>query len=705
MIVARKKDAVVQGKAPLTKNVVQLRAGFVNLPESKEPDGRQRAASVAAELLQLGFSLDQRALVVLSNASKGDVESFYSEVVPYLREVTGSTRSFRPFWKGFPEQVMSMSETELWFHQLVHYASNGAYDPSDWTKSRPAAFERGSYTRVTAGTEEDLDRVFTDLASVNQSLGPEELLTLGWFVASGRALVMPAVVPFRENLAVLAALGAPVVLRDPTDVLRVAAVMSGWSASLPALPSPKQGRGWGVTKVDRNSMRFGRFSRAVRRRIMDLLEGTSCDPADMATRSGRWKRLGEVVHPGEFRRTHPRAFAAFESVRDGRARSWYSELDACMRSSLTAGLAKMAERPGELMRRIDRLFRSHPGSVDEVISAVAQAAPRASNKVLFEVYAHMERRRLPVTGRTAMIKGGRSRTPIPDLPALPGAAVDAVQDVVLGAVRGKLAALPALGACSVDLDLFKYPLPTNMRSVNPAMRPAPRGTRTPMTPNGAGTVRAFVHWMDDHGSQDIDLTATFVPDGKDGGKAKPTLVGWNGVHSSAFAAYSGDVRHRWGACAEYIDVNLSAALAAGYRYVVLDARNFNGGSMASVPECAFGCMERERPLAGEVFRPDTLANAVRLQSEASSVLVSLLDLREREYIMLDLDQSGIPVATENYGETLQAISAYTEAPRVSLGHLVTWHVESRGTLLSSGGRVIGPSDFPSYVDVMKWMGI
>ena len=184
------------------KNVIQLRNRFVNLTKSKE-NNYQLAMSIASELMQFGFLLNKDAIDNLSLASRVDIIKFHDETITYLKKATGSNRNFQAFWKGFPQQVMEMTECELWIHQIIHYMSNGSYIPSDWTRERPTAFEQPNYTIITAGDEDRFLKIFTDLVSVNQSLTPEDLDIIKFFISSGTELRFPKTIPFKENLCVI----------------------------------------------------------------------------------------------------------------------------------------------------------------------------------------------------------------------------------------------------------------------------------------------------------------------------------------------------------------------------------------------------------------------------------------------------------------------------------------------------------------------
>ena len=186
----------------VSKNVIQLQKGFINLPTAKN-DNRALAMSVVSELMQFGYILNTDAIDMLSAASREDIIEFHNETIAYLKKATGSNRNYTPFWKGFPQEVMEKTELELWLHQIVHYMSNGTYEPNEWTKERTTAFEQSKYYTLTAGNDDKFLEIFTKLVSVNNSLTPDDLDVVKYFVSEGYELRFPDSIPFKENLCVI----------------------------------------------------------------------------------------------------------------------------------------------------------------------------------------------------------------------------------------------------------------------------------------------------------------------------------------------------------------------------------------------------------------------------------------------------------------------------------------------------------------------
>jgi hypothetical protein len=174
------------------------------------------------------------------------------------------------------------------------------------------------------------------------------------------------------------------------------------------------------------------------------------------------------------------------------------------------------------------------------------------------------------------------------------------------------------------------------------------------------------------------------------------------------SVHSGDVRHRRGACAEYIDIDVQDALSRGHKYAVLDVRNFNGRGLNTV-ECMFGIMEREHPESNKTWLPETISSCQSLESESTNTLIAIIDLETKEYIMLDIDSSGWVTARGDVKNTLKVVEQYSQLPKVSVYDLVLLHVEGRGRQVTLDDNVDTHFKFEdfmsSYETTGKLMGV
>ena len=692
----------------LTKNIVSLRKGFV-VPSNDGMDNRIEVATVQSHLMQWGYMLNEDAFVQLSKSDLSVIKNFHNEVITYLREIKGGKFDFKPLYKNFPEEVMSATDSELFWNAIMHYWSRGTWEPSTVEYERPIKFENIKYNMVTYATEERFNQIFTDLVSVNTSLTPQDLEVIKWFVETKQPLVFPNTVPFKENLCTLAAMrieGLPV--KTTTDVLRIAVHLSGGDISLPKVPATEvRLNRWSSVKSvnpEREKFKFKKFSRKERKYILGLLEQTNCDVKEMTLKEQRWIRLGEILHPFEYKNLYPKSFECFNKLRNEKVKSWYSILNQAFEKGLGDGLRILSQRPGEFARRIDWLVRTYPKDIEQIMLHFGNAVKGASNKVLFEVYTHFENRLEHKSKRSVFVKGARKPVELPELLPLSKDLVETIHQRIFETLRDKFSELEKLGNCWIDEELKKIPLPTNMRSLNPSEKPTIRGQRIPFGNPDTKVIRPFVHWMDARGSEDLDLSVTFVGEENHVEVLSYSTSGLKVGNS----CHSGDVRHRRGACAEYIDIDIKDAIARGHKYAVVDVRNFNGSSLKSV-ESLFGMMEREYPESNKIWLPETISNCQSLTSSSINTLICILDLLTREYIMLDIDSGGTSYARGDVANTLKLVEQYTKLPKVSVYDLILLHVEGRGKQVNLDDNVdtfFKYEDFMnSYEEAAKLMGV
>jgi len=702
----------------MTKNTIAFQHGFLIVP-SIGVDNRSMAMNVQAELMKFGYMLNEDAFKQLGYSDAADIKAFHSEVISMLKRLTGGEYNHTPIYPGFPQQVMDMTERELWMNQLIGYWSGGSFTPNAWTKRRPEAFEHVKYKIISSGNEESFKKIFILLTSSGNSITKVDMETIKWFLNNYRPLVFPEIIPFKENLCTIfgECIKNNISFKNvqfpkltTTDVLRIAVFLSGGDISLPAVPKQvkqvstyyRYSKIHNLKREKREKFKFKKFSRSERRKILELLENSNLDVREMVLKDQRWIRLGEILHPGEYKNSYPRCYRAFDKLRNQKIISWYGELQAAFNQSFDVGLTKLSERPGEFLRRLDWLIRSNGVERRQsILNHLAKIAVNSSNKVIFEVFSYFEGRNVP-TQRSVFIKGARKKTPLPSLPPLKEHVIEAVQQTLISALKEKFTKLSELGDCWIDEELRKIPLPTNMRSMSESLVPIIRGQRIPMA-SEKNVIRPFVHWLDKYGDMDIDLHGYLI------GNKQSVFFGYNGIHSNKIGCYSGDVRNRKGACAEYVDININEAVNAGFKYFLIVPHNFSNPSFKN-NQCVVGVMEREYPESNESWLPETITNSMVINSDARTVLAGAYDLIAREYIHLDLDFGDFSTYVNDYSSTelFKALQSYLELPKLSVYDLLLWHIEARGRLVSkeSAQTHFLFEDFSSsYTKTIEYLGI
>ncbi|CAA2108356.1 TerD family protein [Variovorax paradoxus] len=640
-------------------------------------------ATLHQELGAMGCTLSPTLDACLSTWNAEPFVEFHRTLLRDVRALKGAHREWKPLYPNFPDQVASASATTLFLNAVRHYASFGRQRPEEGALPRAALAEaerRAGLREIELGTQEDFERVFTQLAGARSSLSAQDREDLAWFVRFYRGKVhawMPERFISKENLAVLG--GMLLQVEDPgaqaflethlqtaTDVLRLAVALGDGDVSL-AAPA-----------------KFPRMKRPLRRWLLAMMDRSASVAEDMARRPEVFKRLGEVLHPGEYAKRFPAVAAAFDGVRNGvRPQGFNHHVERQLEArAIDDALALLPTRPGEFARRLDHVLRIAP-EPDAVLARFREVADTASTAVLLQAMVHFRRRGEHALrsffpkGETAKVFAIKdTRAPLQE--GIAEAAALACETALLS----RFAGLPPLGRCHVDPALRKYLVPFSQRSASKALRTLVRGSRLPMP--DANIVRLFLWWKNGRARTDIDLSAAlFNAQYKYiDVLAYYNLKGYGGVHS-------GDVVDAPQGAAEFIDLDVALLREKGVRYVVSSINSFTSQAFCDLPECFAGWMSREAAGSGEIFEPATVIDRVDVAADTTICLPAIFDLDAREVIWADVALKQYPL-WNNVQSNLAGVSlmlrSLVEMSRPDLHTLFTLHATARGTVVEEAGE-------------------
>jgi len=637
----------------------------------------EHLATVQKEVEQLGFVLTDRLMERLGSLSTGELTVFLKGLLKDLRVLVGAHRTFSPLYPGFPQQVVRLSEAELYLNAVQHYITLRRQPDID--VDRPALLNGKAPRPLDLGSLEDFERICTQLAGAKTSLAPQDKADLVWFVRQYRTDIfrlLPKKIPFKENLAILGAELLTSVhgeatavwlqerMRTPTDVLRLAVALSGGDVSL-AKPC-----------------KFKAMPRATRRFLLGLVEQHSDPTEDMRRWAERWKRLGEVLHPGEYAGSFPRAATGFQVIRDGLD---YASFNGTVEAALAAGqvdeaIAVLKVRPGELTRRLDHLARrpEHPALL---AVQLAEVVDKVSTPVLLQALTHFVRRS-QVSLRAFFPKGDVAKVfAIKDKRlAIADDVRQELIEVIEAALLRRFSKLPALGRCFVDPVLSNYLVPFSQRSAAKALRTLVRGSRIAV--GDSRFYRLFVWWMNGKGRADVDLAAVlFDADFK----YVDALTYYNLRNYGGY--HSGDVVDAPRGAAEFIDLDLQRLRELKVRYVVTALYSFTRQPYCDLPECFAGWMAREDLNSGEPFEARTVVDRIDVGSDSETCLPMAFDLEDRSMIWMDVSLTAYPRFHNNAHNSLSGVSlmlrALSALPKTDLHTLFSLHARARGELVDS----------------------
>jgi hypothetical protein len=516
----------------------------------------------------------------------------------------------------------------------------------------PASLPCASFS-YDLGSKDDFERIFTGLIEANSSLSERDKAIVGWFVDNyGDDLLrlMPAEIPQKENLALLAGLllkrSEPTFLlpqlKTATDVLRVAAVMSGGKVSL-AAPT-----------------KFRKFSRRERRFFLRALEACNEITEDMLRWKGYWVRLGEILHPSEYKDRFPKVHEAFDVLHNDKP---FATFNAKVEAGLVgkdfaSTIELLSQRPGIFARRLDHLLRLGGGV--EAVDSFLLVADRVATPVLLQVFHHFKTRAEERSLRAFFPKGNVAKVQVQEI-ALSPLSEDLTSRVARGIreilVR-RFASLPSLGKVRVDESLKSYLVPFAMRSASKSLRTIARGSRIDLPE--ANTIRFFLWWKNGEHRTDIDLSALFFSTGW----SRLGHVSYFNLREHALGCYhSGDVVDAPDGACEFIDLDRKLMLAKGIRYAVMCLNSFTSQPYCDLPECFAGWMARVKPQSGEVFEARTVQDKIDVSSDTTVSLPVIIDLAESQVIWADVALRSAGVDQQRPGERRQHCQAGTSDGR------------------------------------------
>jgi len=659
---------------------VYLRRSFkVILPApSGNPTSPELVASAQRNLQSLGFLFSKTLFEATLRLSTEQLVRVAEDITKHLKKLHGAHRQHRPMYPQFPRQVIQASHYELYMNAVMHYWTLDL--PQVDVEARPLLQELVGLKYIHLGDAEDWFQICRRLLASKVPYSSVDRVDVAWLISQyGSKLpeLLPVAQTCKENLAFISAellKNAPGnidwfarQINSVTDILRLLAALNGGDVSLAT------------------STRIGKLPRSWRVLLLTWMEARENISEDMLRYPERWKRVGERLHPGEYRKRFTQTAQAFDAIRNRLPVDRFSrrvEL-ALQRDDLDAAVENLAARPGELARRLDMLL-CRGFNADKLLRIFDQKAEKVSNAVLLQVMTHFEHRfetagpdfnprYLRVffpKGQIAKLFARPNHRPI--IPS------DVCQSIVRrceGLLVQRFSKLAPLGSCYLDPDMKNYLAPFAQRSAAKTLRTLTRGSVLPL-PN-ANTLRFFLWWKNGRNRTDIDLSAAMFDE-------KYTYVDTLAYYNlrSYGACHSGDIVDAPHGASEFIDIDKERMRMRNVRYVIMCINSYSGQAYADLPECFAGWMARQKPDSGEIFEPKTVVDKVDVASDTVFCLPAVFDLAENKVIWTDIALSTVPRYQNNVASNLSGVSlmlrAVTNLNKLNLHRLFGLHITARG---------------------------
>ncbi|WP_072730984.1 TerD family protein [Paenibacillus sp. NAIST15-1] len=672
-------------------NTIYLRRANKLIVNQGQEDHRISAAHLATALKnieQLGYTFSKPLINVVRTLSRDQFTVFYQELVTDLKVMVGAHVAYTPMYPDFPEQVMQEDDVELYLNAIYHYLTLDVprYEAAD----RPPLLDQIDLKVIDLGSRAEFHWMIRQLIQAKGSISETDQNDIDAAIEDADVDelgdILPDEIPFKENVGFVAGsllkhdkASLNVIrpyFKTATDVLRLAVA---WSSGDVSLAEPT---------------RFRKFKRPERRLLLGLLEQCGAITEDMLRYKQRWIRLGEILHPSEYKQQFGRSKEAFDILRNNKPFTTYNssvEL-AFQYQNVWTLIDLLTKRPGEFARRLDHLLRIAE-QAEYVVLAFGEIANQVSTPVLMQVKSHFTHRNEPKELRTFFPKGNVAKAvAIPNtLPELDTAVCQDIVQLCEQTLMERFSALPSLGKVYVDERMKRYNVPFSQRSASKALHTIVRGSRVPM--EEGDTVRFFTWWKEGTvnsiptGRVDIDLSAVMY----DHNWQYVEHISYTNLRSSKYrAVHSGDiVSAPQGAC-EFIDLHIPSIVNYGGRYIVASLHSFTMQPYCELPECFAGWMMRKKPGSGEIFEPATVANKIDVTADTRIAIPVILDLVERTVIWTDLSLTRHPDYCNNVEGNQKGMvligKAMTTLQKPNLYDLFMLHAQARGEVVATADQ-------------------
>lgn len=690
---------------------------LIDYAESKHKQTKTEKALLVSAIKNfesLGFTVSKDLFDALSNLNREELESFYKDIVPKLKVLVGADVEYNPMYPNFPDQVMNASDIELFVNAIIHYFTLGQWMPEYEKEERLPLFDVNKMTVLTVGTKDDLMAVFGNLVASKTSLSAQDKEDVTKVIKTIPDYMnyMPDEIPLKENVALIGKLvieESPIktasiisdYFKTATDVLRLITALSDGDISLAA------------------KTKYRKLKRVERRMVMDLLAGCGNIVEDMFRYQYEWIRIGEIVHPGEYKE------AKYDSVNNAfkllRANDKPLMFGGKVHAAITSGKMKEAatllkDRPGEFARQLDKVLRDATDK-NYVVNCFKAVASEVSTTVLLQVRQHFMTRNNGDKLRIFFPKGNVAKAIITEnnLPVIDDKYCKSIVKICENALSENYKEKDSLGNIFIDEELKNYIVPFSQRSANSAAKIVVRGSKLPIKED-ATAVRGFIWWTNIPGDGwdnrvDIDLSAAFFDEN------------WNYVDHVSYtnlrskgmkACHSGDITDGGNpngkGVAEFLDIDIEMA-AQKARYVVYQIYSYTGQSFANMPNCRFGFMEREDVGSGEIFEPTTVSMKMDVTSPSKVSIPVIFDCKERKMIWCDMNIS-IDSMRSNYGGinfesnvggVKDVCKAITNMNKPTVYDLVLLNAQARGYIVTDRNQanIIFSNDSTVPIEVLE----
>ena len=566
-----------------------------------------------------------------------------------------------PFYRGFPQSVRELTQDQLLFDQLVHYAVT--YGFGDFSQPGHSLFE-GDFARA-AFREKAVIREFEIVTEEEAEQRLEELvrgLLAGTRPLSDRqyTLVLTFLLEKDPLVTCIASKNTAVRLLLDTRSLRLADSLD--LSDVIRLADEMNYRLYGNT--DLRKLNLVNHDRKFLTKVIDRL--IAIGRCDLRTCFEKKKLWNGLLHHLHYTAKTPEGQAFVDAMRGKGNRSVYAVFEKAMSArwvSEAARILKESKGSGAVLRNLNYLVSrcETEKEIEEVLSFIDSKNTIVLMQLLFQ-YANYKGEGMPRAFCFTKYERLKVHQETKEEMARRGTVLSEERAHFLEAqIRTRLEKLLAgrLGKVYISPEMKRYALPIQETTSQGGYGVLTRGTRLPM--GIWKKLRAFTYWEK---VDDIDLSVFGIDSA-----GRQTEFSWRtmaGRQSDAIT-YSGDETSGYNGGSEFFDIDFRkfCEMYPDVQYLVFCNNVFSRVNFSQC-FCRAGYMIRDIEDSGEIYEPKTVESAYTINADSTFAFLFGIDMATNELVWLNMARnSGAAVAGETGMKFLTDYFHVTETMNVA----------------------------------------
>ena len=606
-----------------------------------------------------GYIFSKELAIAISKEERNTIIDRLKAVIEVIEDFK-SDKNYTVFYKNFPDEVINMTETELYINQILHYwfgylpsnnenITKGDVEPSKLVKAR----------ELNLVDDEMIEKLFIDLLSSNVTLSEQYLDDVCVLTNNKSIKELEKYMEYIQMKETLTAVSNYILQKEgvligdfktATDILRLIAKIS-------------------EAELNNKHIHFAYFSRTVLSQLMNKLENLKNIMPDIKRYSKPWhsffKLYAKKINFNKYPKVRNAVDMLFGDIsymtERGKINEQINRLPTMSEEELDNFVKEYTVFYGDYIREILSLLnKANENQYEKLLLGLENCITKVNTRILFQLYDRIIN--LKANNKTVprLVNSKGKWRILQESINLSDELLNRVLQIVEDGIKTQLKEKENLGKIFIDEDYKNIMLTTSEKDSNVSLRPMTRGSRIKFNPK-AEVLRFFVAWknLDDktlkelntayskldektlkeltpmYSRVDVDLSALTFNENLEFND----VVAYYNQKKSGFA-FSGDITNAPEGALEYIDVfDLERLKKKENRYILMQIRSYNGYTFEEINSVYAGVMELTSIEAKEKknMYSTAITEGFQIVSSERTTNTILVDLKKFEYIWLDMN--------------------------------------------------------------------